>query len=274
MPEGDTVYLTAKRLHEALAGEPVIASDFRVPHLATADVAGRTVLEVVPRGKHLLMRFNDARTLHTHLRMDGSWQIYAADGPWRRPAHHARVVLRTRHRQAVGFRVHDIALLPTAEEAGLVGHLGPDLLDPAVDLEEAVRRLVERPDREIAPALLDQGNLAGIGNLYKSEVLFLRGLSPWAAVRGVPDVPAVVRLARRLLVANKDRWEQITTGETAPGRQHWVFERSGRPCRRCGTTIRSAEQGDPPYQRLSYWCPHCQPRKEVVDPGDGRSSPV
>ncbi|MDP9239924.1 MAG: DNA glycosylase, partial [Actinomycetota bacterium] len=134
MPEGDTVYLTAKRLHEALAGRPVLLSDFRVPHLATADVTGHTVREVVPRGKHLLIRFDDGRTLHSHPRMDGSWQIYPAEGRWRRPAHHARVILRNSHRQAVGFRVHDIALGPTVEESQWVGHLGPDLLDPAADL--------------------------------------------------------------------------------------------------------------------------------------------
>jgi len=259
MPEGDTVYLTAKRLHAALAGRPVLSSDFRLPQLATADVDGATVREVVPRGKHLLIRFGDGRTLHSHLRMDGSWQIYPAGGRWRRPAHQARVILRNSHRQAVGFRVHDVALAPTAEESEWVGHLGPDLLDPSADLAEAVRRLLEQPGREVGPALLDQRNLAGIGNLYKAEVLFLRGLSPWAAVGDVDDLPALVGLARRLLHANKDRWEQVTTGETAPGRQHWVFERSGRPCRRCGTAVRSAEQDDPPYQRLSYWCPRCQP---------------
>ncbi|PZS27477.1 MAG: DNA glycosylase, partial [Pseudonocardiales bacterium] len=150
--------------------------------------------------------------------------------------------------------------LPTVEEPTLVGHLGPDLLDPSADLADALRRLHDQPRRAVGPALLDQRNLAGIGNLYKSEALFLRGLSPWTPVGEVADLGALVGLARRLLHANKDRWEQITTGETAPGRQHWVFERSGRSCRRCGTPIRSAEQGDPPYQRLSYWCPNCQPR--------------
>jgi endonuclease-8 len=262
MPEGDTVYLSARRLHEALAGQPVLASDFRLPQLATADVTGRTVLGVVPRGKHLLMRFDDGRTLHTHLRMDGSWRAYPLGTRWRGPAHDVRIVLRNQRRQAVGFRLHDVALLPTAEEARLVGHLGPDLLDPAADLAGAVRRLREQPGREIGPALLDQRNLAGIGNLYKSEVLFLRGLSPWTRAGDVADPDALVRLARRLLHANRDRWEQITTGRTGPGRQHWVFERSGWPCHRCGTMIRSAEQGDPPYQRLSYWCPTCQPGAE------------
>jgi endonuclease-8 len=259
MPEGDTVYLTAKRLHQALAGEPVLASDFRLPQLATADVAGSTVLEVVPRGKHLLMRFDDGRTLHTHLRMDGGWQVCPAGGRPRRPAHDVRIVLTNRRGQAIGYRVHDVELLATAEESRLVGHLGPDLLDPAADLAEAVRRLRDQPTREIAPALLDQRNLAGIGNLYKSEVLFLRGLSPWTPIDKAADLDALVGLARRLMHANKDRWDQITTGRNAPGEKTWVFERSGRPCRRCGTAIRSAEQGNTPHQRLTYWCPDCQP---------------
>ncbi len=214
MPEGDTVYLTARRLHEALAGRPVLAGDFRVPHLATADVTGRSVVDVVPRGKHLLIRFDDGRTLHTHLWMDGSWQVYPA---------------------------------------------------------EALRRLGEQPKREIGPALLDQRNLAGIGNLYKCEVLFLRGVWPWTPVGEVSHLEALVSLAQRLLHANKDRWQQVTTGVAAAGREHWVFERSGRPCRRCGKAISSAEQGDRPNRRLSYWCPSCQPRWHRQPAGTGGS---
>lgn len=270
MPEGDTVYLSARRLHAALAGEQIAASDFRLPRLATADISGRTVLEVVPRGKHVLMRLDDGQTLHSHFRMDGSWRVYRAGQPWRGPAHEVRIVLTTSTRHAVGYRLHDVALTPTSEEPGLVGHLGPDLLGPDWDVREAVRRLLARPEREIGPALLDQRNLAGIGNLYKSEVLFLRGLSPWTPVSDVADPNALVSLARRLLVANRDRWEQITTGDGRSGQEFYVYERTGRPCRRCGTRIASAEQGDPPPRRLTYWCPHCQPG----DPSEGaRSAP-
>jgi len=179
VPEGDTVYLSAKRLHAALAGEQVVSSDFRLPQLATADISGSILVEVLSRGKHVLMRLDDRRTLHTHFRMDGSWQVCPVGQRWRGPAHAVRIVLTTANRQAVGYRLHDVALIPTTEEDSLLGHLGPDLLGADWDADEAVRRLLARPDREIGPALLDQRNLAGIGNLYKNEVLFLRGLSPW-----------------------------------------------------------------------------------------------
>lgn len=260
MPEGDTVYLSARLLNAALAGQTIEAGDFRLPHLATADVAGRVVTAAVPRGKHMLIRFDDGRTLHSHFRMDGSWHVYPAGGRWRRPAHDVRIVLCTADRQAVGYRLHDVELVPTADEARLVGHLGPDLLAVDYDPKEALRRVLSRPEREIAVALLDQRVVAGIGNLYKAEVLFLRGVWPWSPVGAVPEPGAVVALARRLLHANKDRWEQVTTGNTRRGEEHWVFERSGRPCRRCGAPIRVAEQGAPPYQRLTYWCPRCQPQ--------------
>ena len=245
MPEGDTVYLSAKRMHAALAGQQITLSDFRLPQLATADISGSTIVEVVPRGKHMLMRLDDRRTLHTHFRMDGSWQVYSPGRRWRGPTHAVRIVIATANHQAVGSRLHDVALIPTAEEVSLVGHVGPDLLGPDWDADEAVRRLLARPDREIGPALLDQRNLAGIGNLYKNEALFLRGLSPWTRLADIGDVGPVVSLARRLLVANKDRWEQITTGDRRAGQEHYVFERTGRPCRRCGTPIASTEQGDP-----------------------------
>ncbi|HEU0132099.1 MAG TPA: DNA-formamidopyrimidine glycosylase family protein [Mycobacteriales bacterium] len=263
MPEGDTVWLAARRLDAALAGKVLRRSDFRVPSLATVDLAGRTVTGVASRGKHLLLRLDDGRTLHTHLRMDGSWHLYRP-GERRRggPDHQVRVVLETDDTVAVGYRLPVVALLPPGGEDGAVGHLGPDLLGPDWDPAEAVRRLRERPEREVAPALLDQRNLAGIGNLYKSEVLFLRGVSPWTPVRDVADLPALVTLAQRLLHTNREHWSQVTTGDRRPGRDHWVFERPGRPCRRCGTPVRSAEQAEPDEPeraRLTYWCPHCQP---------------
>lgn len=259
MPEGDTVWLAGRRLRDALAGAVLTRSDFRVPQLATTDLAGRSVLDVVSRGKHLLTRVEGGLTLHTHFRMDGSWHLYRPDERWRGgPDWQVRVVLSTADWQAVGYRLPVVELLPTAEEHRAVGHLGPDLLGPDWDLEEALRRLVGEPGREIGPALLDQRNLAGIGNLYKTELLFLRGTTPWTPVGDVADLPATVELGRRLLEANKSGWEQVTTGDRRPGREHWVFERDGRPCRRCGTTLVMAEQGQAPRQRLSYWCPRCQ----------------
>lgn len=264
MPEGDTVWLAARRMHEALAGRALTRSDFRVPALATADLAGRTVLEVVPRGKHLLTRLTGGLTLHTHFRMDGSWHLYRPGDRWTGgPDWQVRVVLENPEWHAVGYRLPVLELLPTAEEDRAVGHLGPDVLDDAFDAAEALRRLLAEPDREIGMALLDQRLLAGLGNLYRCEVLFLRGLTPWADVGDVPDLPALVATARRLMRANRGHWEQTTTGSLRRGEDHWVFERTGRPCRRCGTRVTSAEQGDPPFARLTYWCPHCQPGSAV-----------
>jgi endonuclease-8 len=262
VPEGDTVYLAARRMHDALAGRVLTRSDFRVPQLATTDLAGRTVQAVVSRGKHLLTRVEGDLTLHTHFRMDGTWHLYRPGARWTGgPAHQIRVVLENADWQAVGYRMPVVELLPTAEEDRAVGHLGPDLLGPDWDLDEAVARLTAQPEREIAPALLDQRNLAGIGNLYKTEVLFLSGITPWTRVADVPDVTAVVRRAHRLLQANKDHWQQTTTGSMRRGEDHWVFERAGRPCRRCGTRVREATQaeaGREQYARVCYWCPHCQ----------------
>ena len=260
VPEGDTVFNTARVLQRALAGTTLTGSDFRVPRLATADLTGWTVAESTCRGKHLLLRLRDpdARpyTLHSHLRMDGAWRAYGPAQRWTgRPAHTIRVVLRAPAAVAVGYHLHELELLPTGEEDRLVGHLGPDLLGPDWDLEEAVRRLAAEPERPIAEALLDQRNLAGIGNLYKAEMLFLRGVWPWSPVGAVPDLPAMVGLARRLLTANRGRWTQSTTGSLHRGQTSYVYGRRGAPCRRCGTLIRRADQGE----RITFWCPTCQP---------------
>ncbi|MFK3980339.1 DNA-formamidopyrimidine glycosylase family protein [Micromonospora sp. NPDC050397] len=261
MPEGDTVWNTARALHRALAGGRLTATDFRVPRLATTDLVGATVTEVVSRGKHILIRLTDPVgeqriSLHSHLRMDGSWRVYASGARWAaRPAHLIRVVLRTADAIAVGYHLHDLAVLPTTQEEQLVGQLGPDLLGPDWDPDEAVRRLLTHPRTSIAEALLDQTNLAGVGNLYKSELLFLRGVDPWTPVASVPDLPGMVRLAQRLLAANRGRWTQSTTGSLHRGQTNYVYGRRAQPCRRCGTLIEKAEQGE----RVTYWCPRCQP---------------
>jgi endonuclease-8 len=259
MPEGDTVWLAGRRLHDALAGRRLTRSDFRVPTLATVDLSGRTVTEVVSRGKHLLTRIDDDRTLHTHFRMDGSWHLYRPGERWRGgPQWQVRVLLENAQWQAVGYRLPVVELLPRGHERDAVGHLGPDILGPDWDPAEAVRRLAADPDRELGPALLDQRNLAGVGNLYKAEVCFLAGLTPWTRVGDVPDLAGLVDRVARLLQANKATARQVTTGDTRRGRQHWVFERAGRPCLRCGSRVASAEQGAAPYARITYWCPSCQ----------------
>lgn len=176
MPEGDTVWLTTHRLHAALAGHSLVRADLRVPKLATVDLVGRRVLEVVPRGKHLMMRLEDGLTLHSHLQMDGSWHLYAPGERWRGgPSHQVRAILETAGRVAVGYRLPVLELLPTTGEGDVVGHLGPDLLGPDWDPARALERLAADPDRPVGEALLDQRNLAGIGNVYVAELCFLRG---------------------------------------------------------------------------------------------------
>ncbi len=260
MPEGDTVWLACRRLHDALAGRELVASDFRVPQLATVDLSGATVLEVASLGKHQLFRFSTGLTLHTHLRMDGSWHVYSRGSPRRGgPDFQVRVVLASADKEAVGFRLPVVELVPTSEEHTVVGHLGPDLLGPGWDAGEALRRLGADPARTIGEALLDQRNLAGIGTLYRAETLFLSGVHPRRPVGEVRDLAAVVTRAQRLLSANKNHPQQSTTGDTRRGRQHWVFERAREPCRRCGTPVASEEFGPKGQERRSYWCPSCQP---------------
>jgi endonuclease-8 len=252
------VWLAAKRLREALTGRVLTRSDFRVPRYATTDLAGRSVTESLSHGKHLLLRVEGDITVHTHLRMDGSWRVRPASEPV--PAsHRVRLVLANDAWQAVGYQLGVVEVLRTTQEEQVTGHLGPDLLGPGWDPDEAVRRLRAAPGRAIGEALLDQRNLAGIGNLYKSEVLFLRGVSPWRPAGDVADPAALVSLARRLLDANKDRVGQVTTGIWRRGEETWVYGRAGRPCRRCGTLIKTAGQGSDPEERVTFWCPHCQP---------------
>jgi endonuclease-8 len=259
MPEGDTVWNTARTLERALAGEVLTGSDFRVPRLATADLTGWTVSESASRGKHLLLRLTKdgekPLTLHSHLRMDGAWRAFAPGERWAgRPAHLIRAVLKTARSVAVGYHLHDLSLIPTKEEETLLGHLGPDLLGEDWDAAEAVRRIEQHPEATIAGALLDQRNLAGVGNLYKSETLFLRGLWPWTPVSEVKDLAGVVELAQKLVASNRGRWTQTTTGSLRRGETNYVYGRRAQPCRRCGSAIRKAEQ----EERVTYWCPRCQ----------------
>ncbi len=258
MPEGDTVWLAAQRLRDALAGQPLTGSDLRVPALATVDLTGATIDDVVPRGKHLLFRLDDRRTLHTHFRMDGSWHLYRPGAEWRGgPSHVIRAVLTTAEWTAVGYRLPVVDLLPTADEHTVVGHLGPDVLGPDWDAHEALHRLAADPSVEIGQALLDQRNLAGIGLIYQSETLFVCGVNPFTPVGSVADLGAVVSTAHRQMTHNAPRPSQATTGDDR--RPHFVYGRAGRPCLRCGTRVRKAKQGTPPRARDAYWCPVCQP---------------
>jgi endonuclease-8 len=256
VPEGDNVWQTARRLG-ALSGEELTRTDFRVPSVATVDLSGRRVLETVSRGKHLLTRVEGGTTIHTHLKMEGRWDVQPSGARWRRPAHEARVVLRTPAHDAIGYSVL-LDVVPTTEEDRLVGHLGPDLLGPDWDEDEALRRLEQSPEVSIGEALLDQANLAGLGNVYKSEALFLSGIEPHRTVGDLPDLRKVVALGHRLINANRERPIRVTTGNPRRGQQYWVYGRAGQPCRRCGTRIESGEQGDEGVERITYWCPSCQ----------------
>ncbi|MEU1513744.1 DNA-formamidopyrimidine glycosylase family protein [Streptomyces sp. NPDC005811] len=259
MPEGDTVWQTAKRLHDALAGKVLTASDFRVPKYATVDLSGRRVLSTVPRGKHLLTRVEGGLSLHTHLRMEGAWRVFGDGERWKGgPAHQIRVVLGAEDRTAVGYRLQVMELLRTTEEGRVVGHLGPDLLGPDWNPDLALANLRADPARPLGEGLLDQRNLAGIGNVYKSELCFLLGVTPWLPVGALPADRAahLPGLARRLLEVNRDRVVRRTTG--LPHQDLFVYGRAPRPCLRCGTSVRVADQGDGAQERPTYWCPSCQ----------------
>jgi endonuclease-8 len=256
MPEGDTVFRTARRLHEALAAQQVTRFDLRVPRYATADLTGETVREVAARGKHLLMRIGDM-TLHSHLKMEGRWLVFRSGERWRSPEYQARAIVGTDRAVAVGFEIAMVDLVPTADEGELVGHLGPDLLGPDWNADEAARRVASDP-RPIHVAILDQRNLAGLGNEYANELLFVRGILPTRPATEV-DAAALVDTASRMIRANRDRSGRTFTGDTRPGQQDWVYRRERKPCRRCGTLIRRSELGaDETSERLVFWCPVCQ----------------
>ena len=261
MPEGDTVYRAARLLHRSLSGGVLVRTDFRVPQHATVDLSGATVVGTVSRGKHLLTRIDgdQAWTLHTHLKMEGSWRVYRPGERWRRPAHQARVVLETPRKVAVGFSLGIVELLPRDREDDAVGHLGPDLLGPDWDEREALRRLLEEPDRPVGEALLDQTKLAGIGNMYMAELCFVGGVHPTTTVGAVPDLTRLVRRARQMLELNKERAVQSTTGDLRERERMWVYRRDRSPCRRCGTPIEVAMPGPAGRERAAYWCPACQP---------------
>ena len=261
MPEGDTVWRACQRLNEVFAGRVLTRSEFRVPSLATTDLTGVGLREVISRGKHQLFRLSNEFTLHTHFKMDGTWKIYPRGRRWGGgPRFEIRAVLGTNDHDAIGYRLPIIELFPTASEDTVVGHLGPDLLGPDWDPDEAVRRISAQPDRTIGEALLDQRNLAGLGTFYRAELLFLHGVHPRTPVREVKKLGRIVERGQQLLQANRWRAEQSTTGDLRSGRRAYVYQRMGQPCRRCGTPIRFEQFGPVGEERHSYWCPNCQPR--------------
>jgi endonuclease VIII len=273
VPEGDTIFRAARTLHRALAGKPVVRFESVFPSLTRihedAPLTNRTVDKVAASGKHLLMHFSGGLILRTHMRMHGSWHIYRPAEAWQRPRRDMRILVATADFVAVGFNV------PVAEfilEKNLARHdqlrrLGPDLLSDGFDDAEALRRARDRSTELAADVLLDQRVMAGVGNVYKSEVLFVCGVNPFIAVGTLDDdtLRNLIATGRRLLLANvntalapmtADAGFRRTTRRDNPRERLWVYGRGGLPCRKCGTAIESTKHG--PAARLTYWCPVCQ----------------
>jgi len=267
MTEGDTIARTANVLRAALADRRITDARAqaqpgmrRVPDLSR--LIGSTVTSVESRGKHLLIGFDGDLTLRTHLRMTGSWHRYSPGERWHRPARAASVVLETASSVAVAFSTPLVELLTPAQlrRSVALGSLGPDLLAAEFDAAEAVQRLIARGGEQLGNALLDQRAVAGIGNVYKSEVPFVEGLDPWSPVADFTEeqLHSALATARRLLRANTRGGGRVTTGSRERGQGLYVYGRAGRPCRRCGALIRSGRQGT--LARLTFWCPRCQKR--------------
>jgi endonuclease-8 len=266
VPEGDTIFRVAAALRGYLAGQRIEAARARVPGPRIERVVGSRVNEVESRGKHLLVHFDNGLVLHSHLRMQGTWHRYRPGERWRRPAAQARVVLEVPGSVVVCF---DAPVMELLEERAIELHpalrtLGPDLLADEFDAEDALRRL-RAPARQglsLAEALLDQRAQAGVGNVFKSEVLFLEHQHPMRRVRDVDDdtLRRLLATAEEQLRANTTTRGRVTTGRRPAPSRTWVYGRAGRPCLRCGARIERARIGDLP--RPTFWCPRCQPAPE------------
>lgn len=279
MPEGDSIFRAARTLNRALAGKAVTAFESVFPALnrihEDAPITGRTIERVNAVGKHLLIHFSGNLVLRTHMRMNGSWHIYRTGERWQRPRSDMRIILSTTDFDAVGFAI------PVAEfttETALPKHrelrrLGPDVLSEGFNDATVIENLRSRPSAEIADALIDQRVLAGLGNVYKSEVLFLSGINPFRHIEDLSDAElgSIVETSRRVLKANvSDGLEMMTTygglrrttHRAAPGERLWVYGRARLPCRRCSTPIQVRKQGVD--ARLTYWCAQCQRAESLI----------
>ncbi|MGB9307988.1 MAG: endonuclease VIII Nei2 [Mycobacterium sp.] len=254
MPEGDTVWHTAATLREHLTGHTLTRCDIRVPRFATVDLTGQVVDEVLSRGKHLFIRVGPA-SIHSHLKMDGSWRV--GNRPVR-VDYRARIILEANEIRAVGVDLGVLEVLDRDQDQAAVAHLGPDLLGEDWDPQKAAANLMADPDRPIGEALLDQRVLAGIGNVYCNELCFVTGHLPTAPVSDLADPRRLVIRARDMLWANRFRWNRCTTGDTRAGRQLWVYGRAGMGCRRCGKRINYDAGRASAGERVRYWCPSCQ----------------
>jgi endonuclease-8 len=264
VPEGDTIFQTAAALRPLLVGQHILRARARTPGPQIQRVVGARVESIEPIGKHMLIRFDNGLTLHTHLRMGGTWHRYAPGERWRMAEWKAKVVLEVPEHVVVCFNAPVAELMDNRAVAlhpALVS-LGPDLLSPEFSAAEALRRLSAHPDAEIAEALLDQRVMAGVGNVFKSEVLFIESVNPWRLVRDLDDahLTALIGTAHRLLLENvaPGRPQRITTrGNPTVRGALYAYGRANEPCTRCGTPIRVKRQGT--LNRPTYWCPRCQP---------------
>jgi endonuclease-8 len=258
MPEGDSIYQLASRLEGALIGEVLV--DVYGSHRAVAEygkrLIGRRPDSIYNRGKHLLMDFSGGWSMRSHMKMTGSWEVYSHSQPWRKEAGAARVVLNTENHIAVCFAAPDVEIKPSPLIHQALEYLGPDLTSDSFDETDAIRRLRSSQLPTLAEALLDQSTMAGIGNVYKSELLFLAGRLPTTAPSSLTEAEAaeLVGNARRLMLANRMGPTRITTGDSR--RPLYVYGRQRQGCRRCRGPIVSGRVGQPP--RSTYWCPDCQ----------------
>jgi endonuclease-8 len=276
MPEGDTIYRTARALARALTGKPVTGFRSTYPLLTRSNddtpLIGQLVERVESRGKWLLIHFSGGAALATHMLMSGSWHIYRPGERWQQPAANMRIVIENSDYVAVGFRV-PVARMHTAQSLARdrrIPRSEIDVLSDAFDAAAAVRRLRAHGGEEIADVLLRQEVLAGVGNVFKSEICFVTGVNPFCKVADLDAVKtaALIAAAQKLVAANvlEDSGDAIvtyagrkrrTTHESDPGASLWVYGRQGEPCRRCGELIRRRIQG--PDARVTFWCPCCQP---------------
>lgn len=256
MPEGDTVFRTATNLRESLAGKVLTGCDIRVPRYATVDLTGKTVDEVISRGKHLFIRVGPA-SIHSHLKMEGSWRI-AHPGQLGKQTYKIRIILQAGPVHAVGIDLGVLEILDRCRDHEVVDRLGPDLLGDDWNPELATANLTADSSRTLAEALLDQRVMAGIGNVYCDELCFLFGRLPTNTVGSLSDPARVVARARDMLWVNRNRPERTTTGNRRIGQRLWVYGRGGEPCRHCRTTIEYARASDITGERVMYWCPSCQ----------------
>jgi len=273
VPEGDTIFRAARTLHRALAGRVVTRFESVYPALTRVDhdapLTGRTVESVSSVGKHLLMTFSGGLILHTHMRMNGSWHIYRPGERWRAAARDMRLSVATSVYVAVGFNIPVAEFLSPEQLAHheQIQALGPDLADPAFDRNNVRRRMARHDHEPIHDVLLNQRVLSGIGNVLKSEVLFVAGLDPFTPAGQIDEqgfdrlMDASLRLMQMNTIESASMnppFGRRTTGSLNPHVKLFVYGRGGRPCRRCGTTIASKKTG--PDSRLTYWCPQCQAR--------------